>query len=178
MYIRFNEIPADGLTLFDARGKAVLPKLLDEVDPAPFEECAVISARLTLVLREEDLYADGEFVAEGRGPCGRCTEPVTERFGNAFSVVLVPPREAAEGGPHHMLHREDLEVDFHDGQGVDAVALLREQVLLALPSTLLCREDCRGLCPACGGNLDRGECRCGGPKRENPFAVLEKLKND
>jgi uncharacterized protein len=178
VYIRFNEIPADGLVLFEARGKGILPKLLEGVDPAPLEECTVLSARLSLVLREDDLYADGEFAAEGRGKCDLCAEPAAVRFGGTFTVVLIPPSEAPVDSPQHMLHREELEVDFHDGQGVDAAAILREQVLLAIPSGVLCGDGCQGLCPACGGNRNLGECRCGGPKTENPFAVLGKLKQD
>jgi uncharacterized protein len=172
VYIRFNEIPADGLVLFDARGKGSLPKLLEGLDPSPLHGVEVVSARLELVLRGDDLYVDGEFRAKGTGSCDLCAEPVEVAFGNAFTVVLSPPSETPTGEGQHMLHPEELEVDFHDGRGVDAAALLREQVLLAVPSTLLCDEGCRGLCPACGGNRNRGECRCGGPVRENPFAVL------
>lgn len=178
MYIRFNEIPADGLVLFEARGKGALPKLLEGVDPSPLEALAVESARLELVLRGDDLYADGDFRATGRGCCDRCTEPVEVAFGNPFSVVLIPPSETPSGEGQHMLHREELEVDFHDGHGVDAAAILREQVLLSVPATLLCDEGCRGLCPSCGGNRNRGECRCGGKGRETPFSVLGAPKTD
>jgi len=43
---------------------------------------------------------------------------------------------------------------------VDLTEEMREDILLALPDHLLCREDCRGLCPTCGGDLNRGPCGC------------------
>jgi uncharacterized protein len=56
--------------------------------------------------------------------------------------------------------------------------LLREQFYLALPMKPLCREDCKGLCPQCGTNLNTGSCECG-PALEDPrLAPLKQLKKE
>jgi len=60
-----------------------------------------------------------------------------------FSVSLVTPDGAA-----------------YEGDAVDLDELVREQILLALPSRRLCREECKGLCPTCGADLNAGRCAC------------------
>ena len=59
---------------------------------------------------------------------------------------------------------EDLEADdymlFHDGRELDLSEQVREALLLELPITPHCREDCRGLCPRCGADLNQGACGC------------------
>ena len=46
---------------------------------------------------------------------------------------------------------------------------MREQVLLSLPSRTLCKEDCKGLCPRCGQNLNLAPCNCNSSERgQNP----------
>jgi uncharacterized protein len=59
---------------------------------------------------------------------------------------------------------EDLEADghmkFHDGRQLDLSEEAREALLLELPITPHCREDCRGLCPRCGADLNEGPCGC------------------
>ncbi len=59
----------------------------------------------------------------------------------------------------------DLERDhymrFHDGRRLDLGEEAREALLLEVPMTPRCREDCRGLCPRCGADLNAGPCGCG-----------------
>jgi len=50
---------------------------------------------------------------------------------------------------------------FHDGRRLDLRETVREALLLELPITPVCREDCPGLCPKCGADLSLGPCRCG-----------------
>ncbi len=59
---------------------------------------------------------------------------------------------------------EDLERDhqmkFHDGRQLDVREEAREALLLELPMTPHCRDDCKGLCPRCGADLNLGPCEC------------------
>ena len=58
------------------------------------------------------------------------------------------------------LERDDYML-FHDGRRLDLRETVRELLLLELPITPVCREDCPGLCPKCGAELSLGPCRCG-----------------
>jgi len=76
-------------------------------------------------------------------------------------------RSAAERGRR--------EIGFFEGEGLFLADVLREQVLLALPMKVICRSDCRGLCPNCGANLNHEECRCETHAADPRLAPLARL---
>jgi uncharacterized protein len=54
--------------------------------------------------------------------------------------------------------------------------MIREELILAVPEYVLCREECRGLCPRCGKDLNEGPCACR-PEPDPRWAALEALKH-
>ncbi|HYU46996.1 MAG TPA: DUF177 domain-containing protein, partial [Terriglobales bacterium] len=54
---------------------------------------------------------------------------------------------------------------------------LREQVLLALPLKMVCREDCKGLCPHCGKNLNESQCSCAERLDDPRWAALKEIRD-
>ena len=60
------------------------------------------------------------------------------------------------------LERDDYML-FHDGRRLDVSGQVRETLLLELPIAARCREDCKGLCPRCGADLNDGPCACADP---------------
>ena len=67
-----------------------------------------------------------------------------------------------------------VEVDEKD-EFTDLTNDLRESIILALPTYPVCREDCRGICPTCGKNLNEGSCSCVREERDGRWAVLDSL---
>lgn len=84
------------------------------------------------------------------------------------------PKRAAQ--PVEPVEEEEMEekdeVYLYDGDHLDLVRMLREQVILAAPMQPLCREDCLGLCPQCGQNLNERRCACPPERGSSPFRVL------
>lgn len=120
-----------------------------------------------------DIVVEGK--AEGRlsVPCGRCLAPGCVEVTAPFRVVIVPQAEATTGTTQ--LQADDLGVEFLRDDGVDVSAVVVEQVLLALPTTMVCRDDCAGLCSACGVNRNESTCKCE-PEGVRPrMAVLHDL---
>lgn len=76
------------------------------------------------------------------GPCMRCLEPAAPRF-------QIDAREFDQPGGG-----EELESPYVEDQEIDLGAWTRDALALALPAQLLCREECAGLCPVCGENLN------------------------
>ncbi|HZV75038.1 MAG TPA: DUF177 domain-containing protein [Conexibacter sp.] len=76
------------------------------------------------------------------GPCMRCLEAAAPRF-------TIDAREFEQPGGG-----EELESPYVVDQEIDLAAWARDALALALPTQLLCRADCAGLCPVCGENLD------------------------
>ena len=76
------------------------------------------------------------------GPCMRCLEP-------ASRVISIDSREVDQPGGG-----EDLRSPYVDGDLLDVHAWARDALALDLPATIVCKDDCAGLCPACGENLN------------------------
>ena len=70
-----------------------------------------------------------------------------------------------------------LLADAEEG-AYDILPRVREAVILELPMRFLCSEDCKGLCPLCGANLNRGPCACGDREQDPRWEPLKKLLNN
>jgi len=92
-------------------------------------------------------------------PCSRCLEPFLWPVDAAFDLVY-HPQSANVGEGEREVEDEDLSTAFYENQTIDLGQLMREQFYLALPMKPLCGDQCRGLCPACGTNLNRSTCDC------------------
>lgn len=106
--------------------------------------------------------------------CDRCLTPVDLPIDEDFELIYQPPPEATPGQELE-IHGEDIDVGFHDGEGVELNVVLQEQVLLTMPSRALCKEDCKGLCPSCGVNLNNETCNCTKPNLDDRWAGLRNL---
>lgn len=108
--------------------------------------------------------------------CGRCLEPYRLPVNAAFDVRYLPASSASTE-PEHEVANDDLETSYYRDDRIDLNELIREQFYLVLPMKPLCRDECRGLCPQCGTNLDAGTCDCrSGWERDPRLAVLKSLK--
>ena len=108
--------------------------------------------------------------------CSRCLEPFRLPVDATFDQRYLPQPEQATDEENEVAE-EDLETSFYRDEEIDLTQLLREQFYLALPMKPLCGEDCKGLCPQCGTNLNTGTCDCA-PAWEDPrLAPLKQLKS-
>jgi len=106
--------------------------------------------------------------------CGRCLEPLTLQVDAEFDLRYHPRAEnTGAGEAEREIEEDDLTTAFYDNEEIDLGHLMREQFNLSLPMKPLCRDECRGLCPACGTNLNRSTCDC---KREWADPRLDALR--
>ena len=109
------------------------------------------------------LRLEGELTAEMICVCDRC--------GCEFESVKVTPLDAVIVEENT---GDDPELFTLEGDGIDLSEVLETCFILDMETKFLCREDCKGLCPTCGKNLNLGPCGC--RKQIDPrFAVLEQL---
>ena len=135
----------------------------------------------------EGILLTGILKAHVVGTCDRCLEPA--EFDVAGEVdeyyLFKAPDDAAE----QVSEDEDGEeagVDYalvSDDSTVDITDALMGALLMDTPYVVLCKPDCKGLCPTCGANLNEGDCGCAKKREEeelaqNPFAVLKDLHLD
>lgn len=106
--------------------------------------------------------------------CSRCIEELTKDISHDFFYNCLPEEAMEEEGEE--LSRESTDVCFYSGGEIDITALVQEQIAIALPMRPLCKEDCKGLCPKCGANLNRGDCGCQKGSVDLRFTALKGLK--
>ena len=108
--------------------------------------------------------------------CSRCLEPFLVPVDATFDLRYVPQAQNA-GEEEREIRDEDLATAYYREGLLDVTELLREQFQLALPMKPLCREDCRGLCPTCGTNLNQTRCGCAAKWEDPRLAPLKSLLN-
>jgi uncharacterized protein len=118
-----------------------------------------------------DLFFQGALRGDVVGRCGRCLEEYALPVGAPFHIVLTP-RAAAAAEPDAA---DDTTVATYEGEEIDLAPFVYEEVLLGLPTRPLCREECLGLCPRCGGNRNVTPCDCPAVTPDPRLAVLHAL---
>jgi uncharacterized protein len=93
--------------------------------------------------------------------CVRCLKGY-ERNIETTLEVFAERHGAGRRRDEDELERGDY-MKFHDGRRLDLTDEARESLLLEIPIAPVCREDCRGLCPRCGADLNDGPCACQDP---------------
>ncbi len=92
-------------------------------------------------------------------PCDRCLTPVDLSFNIPFEALF--SKDGNDG------------MYLYEGWQVDLTDMINETVEFAIPSSVLCTEDCKGLCPVCGKNRNIESCNCESQnKKRNVFSVL------
>ncbi|MCL6449796.1 MAG: DUF177 domain-containing protein [Acetobacteraceae bacterium] len=151
-----------------AVGNEARHQFCEPLEPVPhpgglvtFPEPARVSLRLINTGRTILAHVRAQVVAELE--CARCLErfrtPVEVDYEEEYREGR-PPAPVPGGPRETALTGEDLRTVFFEGDFVDFGPDVRENLALALPMKPVCREECRGLCPRCGRNLNRGPCGC------------------
>ncbi|HYL61984.1 MAG TPA: DUF177 domain-containing protein [Candidatus Methylomirabilis sp.] len=136
-----------------------------------------LEVNATAELLEGQIRIEGQLETKIEMVCARCLEPVVEEVNRSFDLFYAPLPKGAKP-KEDRLKDDDTEIAFYEGDGLFLADVLREQVLLALPLKVICRSDCRGLCPNCGANLNHEECRCETHATDPRLAPLARLKQD
>lgn len=111
------------------------------------------------------------FVLEAKGEtkvslaCDRCLVPV------AIEISFNIEERFSHTG------RDDEETETFSGDQIDLADYVQRGILGALPMKVLCREDCQGLCPVCGKDLNEGDCGCDTTELDPRFESLRALFN-
>jgi len=135
-----------------------------------------VDGSVTLKRIQETLYLEGDIRTEAETDCSRCLEAAHLPISGSFKYVLSPAQAEAEHAEEQELNPDDLDIACYQDDLIDLDPLIIEQILLQIPMKILCREDCRGLCPHCGINLNQHSCRCHDEHMDSRLAILKKLK--
>jgi uncharacterized protein len=143
-----------------ARGPVEMRADLAGTDPL-FEGLEVTLAEPVRVAGRLQDAGDGRFYWRASlrsrmvGECRRCLAPVAVPIVADVDALFSQDPDALEDPSSYPLARDALVIDLRPA--------VREELLLAVPRWVVCREDCRGLCPRCGTDLNAGACGCPAP---------------
>ena len=124
-----------------------------------------VHADLLLESVVEGILASGAVSGEMDLSCARCLRPIGHGFEVSVSELFVEP-ERAEPDEDYLLPPTGV---------IDIEPMLRDAVVLSMPFSPLCRPDCRGLCPRCGGDRNFDECACE-PERDERWEALSRIE--
>ena len=100
-------------------------------------------------LHNDDCYVDGEINCTIVGKCARCLERAEYSFSEEFSVKYV--RNNPDPEAYEYVYKSGV---------VDLRQAVRDVFLSNCPPVIYCNENCKGLCPICGSNLNETDCNC------------------
>jgi uncharacterized protein len=156
---------------FDEPTQALARLLAEPVQD--FRLPAMLPVTVSCYRAGDDLFFGGRVDGDIVGRCSRCLEEYTFPLALNFSFIYTPHRELGEG---RELEADDTDLSYYEGDEIDLSPLLHEQIMLALPTRPLCREECAGLCPQCGVNRNLTACDCHEERGDPRLAVLRTLK--
>jgi uncharacterized protein len=153
-----------------------------DLDPADRfelgEEGVRLAGDLTGAVRlhrtNQGILADGEVTTVVERQCDRCLEPFRSSITFPLREQFYPTIDIATGVPLPATE-DELVFPIDQNHVLDLREAIRQNLLLALPMRSVCREDCRGLCPRCGQNLNVGPCDCEPEADDERFGPLRAL---
>jgi len=144
-----------------------IPELSSDEGDTHLSSNINVDLLLTKVLKEISVRGNIWFSIET--PCARCLDTIDLILEPEVNLILLP---------EYLPHEKDEDIDFetYKGDEIDLGGYLRELIAMSLPIKVLCVEECKGLCPNCGVNLNLEECSCKDNWVDPRFAVLRNLK--
>jgi len=136
-----------------------------------------IATRLQVTRISDMVKVDGELKTSVRLACDRCLNEFETDLESVFTLTYCRDvSDEPDGEDEVELSPEDLGLLAFHGEQIDFRQAIEEQVVLALPLRNLCSEDCKGLCPQCGADLNLTGCTCAKVVPAGKFAALRELK--
>jgi uncharacterized protein len=153
--------------------QSVSPETLDR-----YELLALgpVKWRGQVVFADPGFYLRARLSYEQTLSCNRCLKPIVEPTEALIELMVLVDRHP-ETESEHALHEQDLGQLYIEEEVLETDPILIEQLQLNVPMKPLCREDCKGLCPKCGADLNAGACSCGEIKADPRWAALASLKS-
>ena len=123
-----------------------------------------------------EVFVSGHVETRAQLECDRCLQLVELPVSADFALEYITGSDY-ESSSAAVLSEEELAVSVFDGESIDVDEIVKEQILLAVPARTLCREECKGICPECGTDLNARQCNCADEEVDPRWAALQSFKN-
>lgn len=142
------------------------------------ELVAPVAFHLRLQQSGQMVEVDGRLETTIALSCGRCLQPYEKVLCSRFALTFTPyvADEQQDEEAEIELDTDELGLVYYRDECLDLLPPLQDQLVMALPIAPLCSEECRGLCPECGCDLNKETCHCEKKIFNNKFSALAGLK--
>ena len=138
-------------------------KLDSALLPYPNATLKKVSLELEVTFVKPNVRVAGEIICYVDGFCDKCLKAISTQIRLPFDQIFF--KDSSD--------EEDCYI-YTDSR-LDLAKAICDEIVLSLPTSLLCKDDCKGLCPKCGVNLNEQQCDCD-TSRENAFSALKNIK--
>ena len=121
--------------------------------------CGATEVRGKIKRSGTEVVVDGHLDACVQVDCDRCLKPIEVPVASDFSLEYITGGDYEESQVAE-LTEDVMAVSVFDGEAIEVDEIVKEQILLALPTRSLCKTDCLGICPQCGNDRNSGDCGC------------------
>lgn len=121
-----------------------------------------------------EVFVRGHIETRAQVECDRCLKKIQLPVSADFDLQYITGAEY-ESSDAAELTEDVMSVSVFDGEAIDVDEIVKEQILLAVPTRMLCRLDCKGICPDCGIDKNTGDCACGTEEMDPRWAALKNL---
>jgi uncharacterized protein len=173
MLYKIKDIPSEGMLVQLDLPRTLLADALEGLDADLDASTGNLRVELTKD-RDENVYVRGDVKALVTVPCSSCLGPALVKVATPLNMTFVEEGAEVEASEDPL---DDVDVATHDGEHVDLAPIVREQIILSVPMSPHCRENCAGLCATCGQNKNERDCGHTAVSLEDPrFSALKNLK--
>jgi uncharacterized protein len=148
-------------------------ELVPSDDRVRLSEPPAISGRV--LKANSKVKLEGRITARAQVECDRCLKLIDVPVDTDFPVEYVTTEEYVASDVAE-LAEEDMQLSVFDGEVIDIDELVNEQLLLAVPTRVVCEESCKGFCPVCGANRNAADCSCEVNDTDPRWAGLKDLR--
>ena len=174
MRYKIKDIPSEGLAIEQELPRSLFADALEGMDADLDATTGSVRVHLSKD-RDDNVFANGDLKALVTVPCSGCLGGALVKVSSPLNLTFVAPGEERAAGEDPL---DDVDVTEHDGQEIDLGAVLREQIILAVPMSPRCRDNCAGLCAICGQNKNERDCGHTGAEVPSALAIaLQKKLN-
>ena len=138
-------------------------KLDSSLLPYPNAELVKVELELAAQFLKPNVRIFGEIICHIDGFCDKCLAKVSKTVSLDFDQIFYKDSS------------DEADAYVYFDSMLDITKAISDEIALSLPTAWLCNEDCKGLCPKCGVNLNEQQCDCD-TSRENAFSVLKNIK--
>lgn len=176
MKIRVDDIKDKIKPLFFEEPAESFPSLATLRESGECDFLTPLTIELSVAREFDHIRVKGNVFVAVRLGCSRCLAGFDAELRSVFTMIYTKESGIPQDAEEVELGEEELISVTYAGDEIDFTPEIAEQVIMELPYKPLCREECLGLCPVCGADLNSGDCGCERGSSNLKFSALKNFK--